>query len=153
MSKGKEVGTAVGVLATAAGAASQTATVTTPAWVATVGAFLATPGGVVVIAGVSAIAVGAFVWKLSSTSSNTTSINPHQSSSDSLKTTNLQPITPIVQNTSGGVNVQPVTNININFFLKAKRLSYLFSVYALQSFVLASLFTYGKLIQPHAPIS
>ncbi|BAT57024.1 hypothetical protein NOS3756_60360 (plasmid) [Nostoc sp. NIES-3756] len=152
MSKGKEVGTAATLLAAAGGAASQTTSVTMPAWVGTASAFLATPGGVVVIAGVSVIAVGVLVWKLSSTSSSTTSINPHQSSSDSLKTTNLQPITPIPQNNSGGLNLQVVMNNNINFLFDGKAFS-LVTLGICFAIICASIIIYLWKIQPHAPIS
>jgi hypothetical protein len=107
--------TTVGTLAAAGSVASLTpqASLTMPAWIGTLATFLGTPAGIAVIGvvgGVSVIGLGVLVWKLSSTSSSTISINP-------------QPITPIPQSNSGGVNAQVVINNNISFSFDGKAFS------------------------------
>ena len=129
--------TTVGTLAAAGSVASLTpqASLTMPAWIGTLATFLGTPAGIAVIGvvgGVSVIGLGVLVWKLSSTSSSTISINPQpitpipQSNSGGVKSTtsiNPQPITPIPQSNSGGVNAQVVINNNISFSFDGKAFS------------------------------
>ncbi|MDZ8056572.1 MAG: hypothetical protein RMX63_34680 [Aulosira sp. ZfuCHP01] len=116
MSKGKGIAAATLLSLTGAAieSAPEAAGAAGAAWFAPISTFLATPAGVAVVGGIAIVAIGTVVvWKLSSTTSNTMSITPIQSSSSLPKKSELELSNPNNQGNNSGFNIQQIINIYV----------------------------------------